>query len=91
MTAQILDRPRAASPRAPHAGPVEAPRPPAGVVGAEPITTHRERGWIVTGRCGRPHLVGGGWSWWQCPACAGMSALHRITRAQRMRAARRAS
>jgi len=39
----------------------------------ERIVTHEERGWIATGVCGRPHLIGRGWSWWRCPNCAALA------------------
>ena len=56
--------------------------------GRERIVTHSEGGWIATGICGRPHLVGGGWSWWVCPVCStpGMRrrlSTERITAQQR--------
>ena len=35
----------------------------------EPITTHPEGGWLAPGYCGWWHLVGDGWSWWECPYC----------------------
>jgi len=42
----------------------------------EPITTHPEGGWIATGQCGRPHLIGGEWAWWwACPHCRQLDAI----------------
>lgn len=53
----------------------------------EPITTHPEGGWIAPGRCGRPHLVGRAWAWWQCPVCLARTERSRVTRRQRKDAA----
>lgn len=35
----------------------------------EAIAPQLGGGWIVTGECGRPHLKGPAWSWWQCRPC----------------------
>jgi hypothetical protein len=43
----------------------------------EPITTHREGGWLAPGRCGRPHLIGRNWRWWRCPVCAAFTRIER--------------
>ena len=56
-------------------------------VNAERIVTHREGGWIVTGSCGRPHLVGKGWGWWVCPVCRRAATRDRLTAEQTRRAA----
>lgn len=48
----------------------------------ERITTHREGGWLATGECGRPHLVGKNWAWWQCTACKRIAATRRINASQ---------
>ena len=43
----------------------------------------RPAGWLVTGSCGRGHLVGKGWSWWRCPLDHRQASKDRITAAQR--------
>lgn len=37
--------------------------------GREAIAPQLGGGFIVTGECGRPHLKGPAWSWWQCKPC----------------------
>jgi hypothetical protein len=49
----------------------------------ERITGRAEGGWIATGQCGRPHLVGAGWKFWACPTCLRLAAKQRITDRQR--------
>jgi hypothetical protein len=39
------------------------------VSGREAIAPQLGGGFIVTGECGRPHLNGPAWSWWQCKPC----------------------
>ena len=53
------------------------------MTGPERIEGRPEGGWIVTGSCGRPHLVGRGWSWWRCPLNHRQASKDRISAAQR--------
>lgn len=46
--------------------------------GRERIEGRAEGGWIATGKCGRPHLIGRGWSWWRCKPCARRESRDRI-------------
>lgn len=45
----------------------------------EQITGRPEGGWIATGACGRPHLIGRGWWWWRCPTCEAIASREQIT------------
>jgi hypothetical protein len=49
----------------------------------EPITGRPEGGYIATGQCGAPHLVGAGWAWWRCPSCTRLESTQRISSPQR--------
>jgi hypothetical protein len=47
----------------------------------ERIEGRWEGGWIATGRCGRPHLVGGNWNV-RCPVCVRIQSATRINERQ---------
>ena len=53
--------------------------------GREHIPVKWGGGFIVTGACGHPHLVGKAWRWWQCSVCHDLP--NQLTRTQHRAAA----